>query len=898
MGEVYRAWDPRLEREVALKILRERPGTDTLRLQRFIAEARAASGLNHPNILTVFDAAVGDDGATPYLVSELIDGESLRDVIRRGPVPLKRLLDLATQIADGLSDAHAAGIVHRDLKPENIMVTRGGRAKILDFGLARAIEAADPGSLPAEVSTQTVTAPGLLSGTVPYMSPEQARGLRTDFHSDQFSFGLVLYEMATGTQPFRRAAPAETLDAIVNAEAPPAASLNPQLPLLLTWVIERCLAKNPDERYGVTADLHRDLRTLRDRLGEALARDGAGAPAAAAPSLARRVLRGAAVVALIAGAALIGRGLQPAEPIDLTAALFAPLATETAYEGSPAWSPADPETIAYVAEAGGTLQVFTRRRNAAAAAQVTNSAYDCKHPFWSPDGRRIFYVSLGRDREGIWSVPAAGGAAQLVVENATAGAISPDGATIAFTRDSEERPDVVGTAAIWLTKADGLGKPARYDRAPFNELRIGEASLAFSPDGRWLAAAIIPETIALEESRRGWQFWLLPTGDGMPSRRFAWWTNVMPRLTPFSWMPDSRHVVIGITSLDTTNSQLWLADVRGDRAWPLTRGPLRSYQPSVSPSGEDIVFASDEPEYDLVELPTSGGPPRPFIATSRNESDPVWSPAAKAYAYVTDRAGQTEIWLKTGDGPLGDRPLITRGNFKDVNMMLAAPAFSPDGLRIAYQRNATAPIWPLRIWYSPVAGGAPVPVLPETHRSYQGAPTWSPDNQWLAFAEWTGSEWKLVKVRVAGANEAVTLRTDGVASAAPRWSPDGEWITWQDAEGLLIVAASDGRRQKRVSGDGWLAHAWSFDGKEIYAIRETDDLHLALVAVDVATGREKILSDLGASPPVNNQVKGLSLGPDGRTLVTGIARMRGDIWLLQGIRAPKTWLQRLRLASP
>jgi Tol biopolymer transport system component len=155
-----------------------------------------------------------------------------------------------------------------------------------------------------------------------------------------------------------------------------------------------------------------------------------------------------------------------------------------------------------------------------------------------------------------------------------------------------------------------------------------------------------------------------------------------------------------------------------------------------------------------------------------------------------------------------------------------------------------------------------------------------------------------VKVRVAGANEAVTLRTDGVASAAPRWSPDGEWITWQDAEGLLIVAASDGRRQKRVSGDGWLAHAWSFDGKEIYAIRETDDLHLALVAVDVATGREKILSDLGASPPVNNQVKGLSLGPDGRTLVTGIARMRGDIWLLQGIRAPKTWLQRLRLASP
>src|SRR6476620_2680836 len=188
-GEVYRAWDPRLEREVALKILHRRSAIDAERLQRFVAEARAAGTLNHPNIVTVFDVSV--DGEYPFIASEVIDGKSLREEIQRGRVPLKRALDLATQIADGLAAAHDAGIVHRDLKPENIMVTRSGRAKILDFGLTRIGMDARPGpSMPTTDATETED--GLRSGTVPYMSPEQAVGSATDFHSDQFSFGLIL----------------------------------------------------------------------------------------------------------------------------------------------------------------------------------------------------------------------------------------------------------------------------------------------------------------------------------------------------------------------------------------------------------------------------------------------------------------------------------------------------------------------------------------------------------------------------------------------------------------------------------------------------------------------------------------------------------------------------------
>src|SRR5499426_2641766 len=217
-GEVYRAWDPRLEREVALKMLRDRSSRDPDRIVRFVAEARAASALNHPNIVTVFDAAV--DGDTPYIVSELIDGRTLRDELRGGALPLKRLLDVAAQVADGLAAAHEAGIVHRDLKPENVMVTRSGRAKIVDFGLAQPTGFRAPSDVPLGTDTQTETDAGLRAGTVPYMSPEQARGAPTDFRTDQFSFGLVLFEMTMGQPPFKRDSTAATLDAIINEEAP------------------------------------------------------------------------------------------------------------------------------------------------------------------------------------------------------------------------------------------------------------------------------------------------------------------------------------------------------------------------------------------------------------------------------------------------------------------------------------------------------------------------------------------------------------------------------------------------------------------------------------------------------------------------------------------------------
>jgi predicted ATPase len=265
MGEVYRARDPRLDRTVAIKILPAELSADSDRLHRFEREARSASALNHPNIITIYELA--KDGSAHYIAMELIEGETLRQLLVAGSLPIRKAIEIAAQIAEGLAKAHEAGIAHRDLKPENLMVTRDGFVKILDFGLAKVASLAGD-QLETGTLSSWQTQPGIVIGTVQYMSPEQASGAPLDFRSDQFSFGLVLYEMVTGKRAFPRNTAAETLVAIMREQAEPIAVQNPDVPAPLCWAIERCLAKDPDKRYVSTRDLARELAAIRARFSE------------------------------------------------------------------------------------------------------------------------------------------------------------------------------------------------------------------------------------------------------------------------------------------------------------------------------------------------------------------------------------------------------------------------------------------------------------------------------------------------------------------------------------------------------------------------------------------------------------------------------------------------------
>ena len=744
--------------------------------------------------------------------------------------------------------------------------------------------------------TETLTELGLRAGTIPYMSPEQARGDESDFRTDQFAFGLIVYEMTTGRHPFRRGTPAETLHAIINEDLPPTPAPDGRAPLQLSWITERCLAKAPDDRYGTTADVYRDLRTLRDRLGEVVSQN-AGLLAPARGGMRRRALvAGSLVAALALGAGSMWFTLEP-WLADRSELRFTPFATAPALETFPAWSP-DGQTIAYVAEVEGILQIHTRGVSSPSSAQITSRPYDCKYPFWSHDGKRIYYVSLAADREGIWSVGATGGTPQVVVRNASRGAISADG-RLAFLR-AEDRAEIVPSASLFMARPAGEPPwtPEAVDAAaekyaPLQSMRFVEGALAFAPDGTKLGVMAVGSFANPSDADLGWQFWTAPLAGGPAQRRLQSWPNVVPVVTSFAWLPDSRHVVLGVTAIDPARTHLYTADLETDHAWPLTHSADSEFHPSTSPGGESVVFVRGEPDYDLTEFSVTGSSATTLLSTARNESDPAWFPDGRSFAYVTDRRGKPEIWQRARDGSI-DQPLVTQELFgSDLTILLTEPAVSPDGQRVAYLRNGYVPIWPLRIWISYVAGGTATPLLPRSQGGLQGAPSWSPDGQWIAYSEYKDRQVMLVKVRV-GTEERIVLRRDGVPNANARWSPRNDWITWETENGFSLVSP-DGTKDRHLYDGQFLVHAWSPERPEVIGIEETEDLRLVLKAIDAGTGRVRMLREIGPSPPVNQQVRGLSLGVDGRTIATSTVTLRGDLWLLRDLPWQE-WSSRWRWA--
>ena len=872
MGEVYRARDPRLNRQVAIKVLAN-AGADPVRQRRLLDEAQAASALNHPNIITVYD--VGTEDGKPFIVSELVEGVSLREMLLRSALPVRDVLELAVQMAEGLAAAHQAGIVHRDFKPENVMVTRDGRVKILDFGLALV------GPRDGELGTApeaTLTMAGTIAGTVPYMSPEQARGATVDYRTDQFSLGLTLYEMATGRRAFAAETSAQVLAAILDNEPEPIAKLNPRVPAPLRWLIERCLAKDARQRYDSTIDLARDLRTLRDRLPEFTSSADVSAPAPAPRGRGRVLGTIAALAAAVAIGILVGLAGGGRAEAGLDRYRFTPIATDAGYQASPSWSP-DGKTLAYVAVVEGVLQVFTKAPGSPVRFQVTHQRYDCRDPFWSADGKRLYFISLARARDGLYSISAAGGVPESVMEDVYRAALSPDGKTLAFFRDSG-----VGRQRLFFASPiDSEPKP--YTQLPFaRDLGYVEANLHFSPDGTKLGAWVERG----EGNVLRAEFWTLPMGGGGPTLITAPNDDVVGVAPTFAWLPDSRRIVTALP-LPAPGTHIWLMDTEtGTRRLLTSTGGLEG-DPAVSREENRLALTFQQADYDIYELSTEHPAPRPVLATSRSEMDPAWSPTGKEMAFSTDRSGRTEIWVRSRDGD--EHPVVTPADFPEGSTyLLSSPAFSPDGERIAY--NHAGPEG-MQVWISPTTGGRPIQLAQSGIT--QDWPAWSPDATSVAFAQAIQGDWSLVKARVGGAAPE-TLVKEIVAFSPVQWTPDTGWIAFNAPDGLSIVSP-DGKESHLLHDQAWMAFAWSADGHRLFGIRLSDDFqHLTFTSVDVPSGKEHVVSANFMSLPVSARlVRGMTRTSP-TTFMASLVHVRSDVWLLEGFLHPPTLWDRLASA--
>jgi eukaryotic-like serine/threonine-protein kinase len=837
MGEVYSARDTRLGRTVAVK------RTHDSFSDRFQREARAISSLNHPNICQLYD--VGPN----YLVMEFVDGGPV------GAVDAPRtLLDLAVQMADGLSAAHNAGIIHRDLKPDNILVTRDGRVKIVDFGLAtERVSLAGSGEA---ASTRTGTAPGTILGTIAYMSPEQARGDTTlTAQSDQFALGLILYELSSGRRAFQRSSTAETLTAIIREDPD---SLPTATPAPLRWVIERLLAKDPGDRYDSTRDLYRELRLIRDRLSEATTASALPVVGMKRASAMKRVMLAAAVGGgVLVGAAgatwLAARWAVDTSAVDLSGFRFRPIATDAVRETDPSWAP-DGKSIVYIAPVNGVSQVFTRSIAAGDAAQITRGATGARNPSWSPDGASIYFNAAGA----LWVVSSAGGSPDRVVERAGQYSIHPDGRTILFQRGG----------SLWIgARGD---EPREFARSEPASSIPGVQSLGgFSPDGSRLAYLSAEDVV------------IAPYPTGAPQR------YTVAAVQAASWMPDSRRLVL--TRIFGPESHAFsLLDARTGDTRDFYVSPEAMMSAAVSRDGNTVAYVAGRIQWNIIEVSTSDGRVRVLQAPGGISQFPSWAPGGTRYRFTTYRGGRWSIEEASVAEQL-PRRLVEVGK-GHVGFLQSGPdgrQFTFLLLDAARQRLMLAN-----------ASGRMSPLDPRARGETSNA-AWSPDGHYVIYARTIqGQRSEVARIRPGSVGEPEILATYPAGDAGRirlpvAWSPDGRVILARSRSGQIFLVASDFTSERPLPsqhlGGGPLG--FSKDGRGVVSLyRNTSGSGAPwqLWSVEIATSRETLLAEIDLPVSVT-AADGFSLHPDGTRFITSVQQWPTDIWMLEGFaRRPQS----------
>jgi eukaryotic-like serine/threonine-protein kinase len=781
MGEVWRARDTRIGRDVAIKVLPPDFASSVDRLHRFEQEARAAGGLNHPNLVTIHD--LGTDNGVPYIVMELLEGETLRERIGTDGtprIPIRKAIEMSVQIANGLAAAHERGIVHRDLKPENIFITPDGRVKILDFGLAKLTAVESPSD---DSRTQKRdTSPGTVLGTVGYMSPEQVRGQDVDHRTDIFAFGAILYEMLSGTRAFRRDSSVETMNAILNDDPPEMSSSASHAVPAVSRIVLRCLEKSRGERFQSA----RDLAFALDAVSGSTSQSVVTAAHAAQPASRRRAVPMViaaliAAVAIAATAYFLGRASSGSSP----APKFTQLTFASGPETQPAISP-NGENFAFVRDG----DIYLQRTDARNAINLTRSPeVQERAPAFSPDGRHIAFDTEG----GVFVMGATGESVRRLTNIGFDPAWSPDGKRIAFTRnEGAEDPrarntlgnpllvvDVAGGApktlletdvmqprwspdgqriAYWATNASGQRDVFTVSSAGGKETVVAvtsdaplDWSPAWSPDSRWLYFS----------SDRSGTMTLWRVRIDSKSGRLKGEPQMIAAPAPAAgWIAvsgDGRHLVfeavthsssVRTARFDATSSQLLAADS------PILDGALLVRSASPSPDGSLVAFTTHGHE-ELYVMRSDGSDIRQLTNDDARDRGPAWTPDGRITFYSA-RAGSYQMWSIRPDGSGA-----TQHTNLEEEFFPNFPVVSPDGKRVTASAADTG-AWISDLTDSIITKVALLPRLPD------GGPFW-----------------------------------------AQSWSPDGLRIAgprWVSIPGIYVYSVSDKTYQK-VSDDGFRA-AW------------------------------------------------------------------------------------------
>jgi serine/threonine protein kinase len=885
MGVVYKAEDTTLGRLVALKFLPPQVAQDKQAYERFLREARAAAALNHPNICTVHE--IGESDGQTFIVMELLEGQTLKYLLQSGPLKLDMLLDLSTQIAGALDAAHAKGIIHRDIKPANIFVTNRGQAKILDFGLAKLTARA--GLVPAQgrpqgaplqdtptasIELEHLTSPGVAMGTVAYMSPEQARGEELDARTDLFSFGVVLYEMATGRQPFTGKTSAMIFTAILTQAPTSPVRLNPELPDELERIINKALEKDRDLRYQSASELRADLKRLKrdTSSGRQTAVSGptpaglgtvseppAGPPSAAAILLSEAKRHKFTLGLLIAGMALLLGGLGLSiyklsvreSELNLQNMRIVRV-TESGKATDVAVSP-DGQYVVYALREGGKQSLNVRQVATGSDVQILPpDVVNFRGLTYSPDGNYIYFVHTDKSNPNwacLWQMPALGGTPrQLVRDIDSPIAFSPDGRQFAFARG------VAGTGEIRVVLAgvDGSGErilaslPAAfwngpdwspdgkkvavtttevsYARGVISTISVSDGTVREiystpQPLGqaRWLAdgSGLL---VGVYDPSQGWrgQLWHISYPGG-EARRF---TNDLTDYQPSLDMTRDRKTLATIES--TTTADLWVAPA-GDaaRAHQITTG-ARANRGLSWLTSRAIVYG--DANGDMFSVQEDGGNRTLLTPGEHNNFSPAACPDGRFIVFDAFRNEKVNVWRMDADGSNPVQLTNEAGAF--------GPECSPDGKWLLY-----AHIDDLTAWQVPIQGGPPPQVVAQKLADGR-TPQISPDGKllvYLAMAATMSSPRVLTVVPFGGGSPVYRFDVPPGAYEI-RWAPDGQAVDYRLTRGgatnvwRQALAGGPPKQITNFQSDRVFSFAWSRDGKELALARGATSSDVILIS--------------------------------------------------------------------